>query len=138
MCTLKRRKLLQLLGLTTGAALLPAASTANHSKAIPISQRLVPPVEDPFAAYMRQAEAAIAEPFKGITTNGKLLPDLYSIQSTGISTEPVRRAADAFIASLSNQQQANALFAIDSDEWRRWSNIHRYPRNGISFREMTA
>ncbi|MBD2020407.1 hypothetical protein H6F43_09425 [Leptolyngbya sp. FACHB-36] len=112
MCTLKRRKLLKLLGLSTGAALLPtasrAASTANFSRAIPIAQGAAPPAEDPFAAYMRQAEAAIAKPFKGITTDGKLLSDLYSIQSTEISTEPVRRAADAFIAREGNSCTRNS------------------------------
>ena len=32
----------------------------------------------------------LAEPFKGVTTNGKVVPDLFSIQATGISTEPVK------------------------------------------------
>ena len=135
---LNRRQLIQLFGLTTGAVLLPTACRAVSNTGLPgNAQRAVPPAEDPFAAYMRQAEAALAEPFKGITTDGNLVPNLYSIKSKKISTEPVRRAADALIATLSNQQRAKALFAIESDEWRRWSNVSRYPRNGISLREMT-
>jgi hypothetical protein len=26
---------------------------------------------------------------------------------------------------------------MDSDEWRRWSNIHRYPRQGVALADMT-
>ena len=42
----------------------------------------------------------LAEPFKGITTNGSVVPGLFPIRSTGVSTEPVRKAAEAFLASL--------------------------------------
>ena len=42
----------------------------------------------------------LAEPFKGITTNGTVQPGLYTIRSTGVSTETVRKAADAFLAAL--------------------------------------
>ena len=45
----------------------------------------------------RQAEnRGLAEPFKGITTNGEVEEGLYQIRSTGVSTEPVRQAAIAF------------------------------------------
>ena len=85
---------------------------------------------------MSAAEKAIAEKFKGITTDGSLVPGLYSIKRTGVSTKPIKDAADQFISSLTEQQKTKALYAIDSDEWRRWSNIHRYPREGVSFAEM--
>src|SRR3954469_18476654 len=39
----------------------------------------------------------LAEPFKGITTNGNIEPGLFRIQPTGVSTEPVRIAAEKFI-----------------------------------------
>ena len=38
----------------------------------------------------------VAEPFTGITRDGSVEDGLFSIQSTGVSTEPVRRAAEAF------------------------------------------
>ena len=48
-----------------------------------------------------QAETrGLAEPFKGVTTNGTIIPGLFGIRSTGVSTEPVRKAAVAFLASL--------------------------------------
>ncbi len=38
----------------------------------------------------RMEKTGLAEPFKGITTNGTVAPNLFSIRSTGVSTEPVR------------------------------------------------
>ena len=35
----------------------------------------------------------LAEPFKGITTDGRIVPDLFSIRSTGVSTAPVENKA---------------------------------------------
>jgi hypothetical protein len=80
---------------------------------------------------------ALAEPFKGVTTNGRVMPGLYTIHSTGVSTEPVMRAANAFIAALSAELRAKTLYTIDDDEWRKWANVHRYPRQGVSYDEMS-
>src|SRR5687768_1594839 len=42
----------------------------------------------------------LAVPFKGITANGQVEPGLFRLTSTGVSTEPVRKAAETFLASL--------------------------------------
>src|SRR5262245_62560875 len=42
----------------------------------------------------------LAEPFKGLTTNGEVTPGLFPIQATGVSTEPVRNAAERVLSSL--------------------------------------
>jgi len=91
--------------------------------------------------YRQMSEDAerqgLAEPFKGITTNGIVAPGLFEISPTGVSTEPVRIAAEKFIASLSSVQLARTLFPVDDSEWRKWMNQHFYVRQGISFQEMT-
>src|SRR5262245_46240334 len=43
-------------------------------------------------------KTGLADPFKGVTTDGKIAPGLYAIKSTGVSTDPVRKAAEAFLA----------------------------------------
>jgi hypothetical protein len=96
----------------------------------------VPRPITPPPGYMEAAEKALAEPFKGVTTDGTVVPGLFSLQNTGVSTQPIHDAAAAFLAALSPQQQAKTLFPVDNDEWRRWSNIHRYPREGVSIAEM--
>ena len=81
---------------------------------------------------------ALGEPFKGVTTNGEVLPDLFQISPTGISTEPVRNAAQAFIATLTDVQLIRTMFPVGDIQWRRWANQNFYARQGISLREMTV
>jgi len=79
----------------------------------------------------------LAEPFKGITTNGTAQPGLFPIRSTGVSTEPVRKAAAAFLAALEPGQCNKTLFPVDDVEWRKWMNQDFYVRQGVSFKEMS-
>ncbi len=86
----------------------------------------------------RAAEATgLAEPFKGLTTHGQVEPNLFAIRSTGVSTEPVRKAAIAFLEALTPLQRQLTTFALDSGEWRSWMNQHFYQRRGVSFLEMS-
>lgn len=97
--------------------------------------------EDTRARFRRMSEEAerkgLADPFKGITTNGKVAEGLFPIKSSGVATAPVRLAAEKFIASLTGEQRGKALFPIDDAEWRKWMNQHFYLRQGVSFQEMT-
>src|SRR5262245_20946754 len=53
-----------------------------------------------FKRMSKDAEAkGLAEPFKGITTDGNPITGLFPVRSTGVSTAPVRKAADAFLAA---------------------------------------
>jgi hypothetical protein len=79
----------------------------------------------------------LAEPFKGITTSGTVEPGIFAIRSTGVSTEPVRRAAENFLAALTQEQRAKTMFPVDDPEWRKWMNQDFYVRQGVSFLEMT-
>jgi hypothetical protein len=83
-----------------------------------------------------RAQAALDEPFTGITTGGSVLPGLFPIRSSGVSTEPVRQAAEAFLAALDDAQRQAATFPLDDQEWRMWNNVHRYKRQGVGFNEM--
>jgi hypothetical protein len=89
-------------------------------------------------AVTTRLETALAEPFKGVTTNGTLVAGLYPLRSTGVSTEPVNAAARAFLATLAPEQQQAVGFSIDDDEWRKWANMHAYVRQGVAFGEMTG
>jgi hypothetical protein len=86
----------------------------------------------------RMEKTGLASPFKGITTNGAVVPDLFEIRSTGVPTEPVRTAAAAFLESLSAAQRTKTVFPVDHDEWRKWANQHIYFREGMSVEDMTA
>jgi hypothetical protein len=85
-----------------------------------------------------QAEnSGLAEPFTGVTADGRPQPGLFTLRSTGVSTAPVQRAADVFLRSLSESQRQRTMFAVDDSEWRKWMNQHFYVRQGVSFKEMS-
>src|SRR5688572_4067890 len=82
--------------------------------------------------YRDDGEALLAQPFKGITTDGMVVPDLFTIEKTGVSTRPIRDAAEAWLAALGPHDRAHAVFPVETEAWRRWSNIHPYVmRHGI-------
>ncbi|MHB1327852.1 MAG: DUF3500 domain-containing protein [Gemmatimonadales bacterium] len=90
------------------------------------------------ARQSREAEArCLADPFKGITTDGIPLTGLFPVRSTGVSTAPVQAAASAFLKSLTPVQHAKTLFSDDNPEWRKWMNQHFYVRQGVGFKEMS-
>jgi hypothetical protein len=81
--------------------------------------------------------AGLAEPYRGIMINGAMQEGLFPLRSTGVSTEPVRLAAEAFLESLGVEQRSRAEFTVDDDEWRKWMNQHSYVRQGVGFDEMS-
>jgi len=118
---------------TLFSTLIPGAILAPHA---------FPQNTPGMAERFRQMSAdyerkGLAEPFKGITANGTVEPDLFGIHSTGVSTAPVRNAAERFLASLTQEQRGRTMFPVDDPEWRKWMNQHFYVRQGVSFQEMT-
>jgi hypothetical protein len=79
----------------------------------------------------------LAAPFKGITKDGSVVPGLFQVTPSGVSTEAVRQAAEKFIGSLTSVQLARTMFPVEDVKWRKWMNQHFYVRQGISFQEMT-
>jgi hypothetical protein len=110
----------------------PAAIAAARRNGRPLRIGGGPPNYDDNAAK------ALSENWKGVTTDGSPLQGLFPIQQTGVSTQPIREAAEAFLASLDVEQRRHTLFPIDAPEWRLWSNIHRtIMRHGMPMFAMT-
>lgn len=84
----------------------------------------------------QRGQAPQPQPFKGITATGTIEGGLFPIKATGVSTRPVREAAQQFLQSLTADQRARTTYAIDDEEWLKWNNVHRYARQGVSFTEM--
>ena len=84
-----------------------------------------------------QIKAALAEPYRGIYYLDVPPTGLFPIQKTGVSTEPVRQSAKAFLASLSKEDRKKTVFPVDDIEWRKWDNRHFYVRQGVGFDKMT-
>ncbi len=127
-------------GLATRRAFLSSLVSATVLAPLVFGQEKTP--ADTAERFRQMSEdfekQGLAEPFKGITTDGKIIPGLFEISPSGVSTEPVRNAAEKFIASLTSVQLARSMFPADDVKWRKWMNQHFYVRQGISFQEMTA
>ncbi|MFJ8108195.1 DUF3500 domain-containing protein [Streptomyces sp. NPDC096132] len=80
---------------------------------------------------------SITEDFFGLTTDGKRIDDLFTIHSTGVATAPVISAANAFLAGLSDDQKTSTQFTVHSTEWRLWSNVDSYDRQGVSLADLS-
>lgn len=102
--------------------------------AVAVTAVLAQPRGNPFAERMRES---LAEPMVGLTTDGSPEPGLFDIEPTGVSTAPVRAAAERFLAALTPGQREAATFPVDDSEWRNWANIHLFPRQGVGFDDMT-
>jgi len=91
-------------------------------------------LQDLFAGW----RISLKESFKGMTTTGQVVPDLFPLRATGVSVQPITDAAQAFLASLDAEQRAAVNVPIDSELWRQWSNIHRnLMRHGLCMAELT-
>ncbi len=119
-------------------ALLLVTVVIAVAQSRPSSQRNQQGTQERFKFMSDRTDREIAaNPFVGVTMDGSIEPDLFSIRSTGVSTEPVRRAANAFLEALSPEQREKTVYDVDDDEWRKWMNQHFYLRQGVSFLEMT-
>lgn len=90
--------------------------------------------------FAGQELAAVSKPFTGLTTSSGKIEGLYPVRATGVSTEPVRKAAEGLLASLRTDQLLRTQFGINDPEWRKWLNVDNglYVRQGVSLKEMSA
>jgi hypothetical protein len=86
---------------------------------------------------IRAETEGLAEPYRGISIGGEINSSLFPVRSTGVSTEPVRRAARSFLDALTPEQRQRTQFPVDDPEWRKWMNQHFYVRQGVGFDKMT-
>jgi hypothetical protein len=89
--------------------------------------------------FMRIEEEGIRQPFEGLQTSDGIQAGLFPVRSTGVSTEPVRLAAEEFLGNLKPYQLMRTQFGYDDVEWRRWFNVDNgiYSRRGTPLVEMT-
>jgi Protein of unknown function (DUF3500) len=91
-----------------------------------------------FNQYGETGREALAEPFTGITTDGRVRAGLFSLQPTGVSADDITQAANTFLASLDPGQHNTAVFGIEDAAWRAWSNVHPFVmRHGVALDECT-
>ena len=81
--------------------------------------------------------ADLAQPFRGVTTDGKVAPGLFKVRKTGLSLQPVLDAARNYLQALTPTQRTTTSFELDSDAWRSWSNVHPFlMRHGLCLADL--
>ena len=105
---------------------VPAPGHSNIAGATPRAHaeaRLQNPrAKDLFATWTKLG----AEPFKGLTTDGKVQPGLFSLRADGAPTLAMIEAVQSLLASLSPAQRKAMCFPVDSELWRHWQNTELY------------
>lgn len=98
---------------------------------------------EPFVAgWMRKWEELFNEPYKGITTDGRVVHDLYRLadeaEDFGAPTAEMVRAAQKVLDVASPEQKQALLRPVDAPEWRRWINPEIYIfRYGVRLEEVS-
>ena len=94
----------------------------------------------PQAFFAKIQADALKEAFEGITTDKGKEPGLFPVRSTGVTTQPIKEAAEQFLNAMSAIQKEKVSFSIDDEEWRKWCNVDNgiYVRQGISLKEMDS
>jgi hypothetical protein len=90
------------------------------------------------AGQRGQRQDPSSQPFRGVTTDGTVVPGLFPVKATSVATDDVRTATLAFLDALAPAQRSRTVYQFDDIEWRLWNNVHRYARQGVSFKEMTG
>lgn len=73
-------------------------------------------------ALKAQWDRLLAEPFRGITTDGHVREGLFPLEDGGFDPAPAVAAAQALLASLPEEQRARLCYPADAPEWRAWYN----------------
>jgi Protein of unknown function (DUF3500) len=99
--------------------------------------REIPEVAQWFSAFLAESDAALAEPFRGVTTGGVV--SARNRVRTGVATDAIREAAAGFLDLLDTPTRRRLSFPFESNEWRSWFNPHiNVYRHGVMLEELSS
>ncbi|HLJ18935.1 MAG TPA: DUF3500 domain-containing protein [Stellaceae bacterium] len=97
------------------------------------------PLPEVLQRLLALGERELAQDFKGITTDGRVIPGLFPISRTGHGTERLCEAATAYLRTLTPEQRRRGSFEVKSPVWRQWCNVHPFlMRHGLCLRDLDA
>jgi hypothetical protein len=90
-----------------------------------------------FGGAVARGKAELAHDFRGLTSAGEIVPNLFRRAKSGLSLGPLVDAANAFAATLTDAQRQALSFGLDAKEWRMWHNMHpNLMRHGVSLFDL--
>jgi hypothetical protein len=99
--------------------------------------RAIPEVAQSFSAFLAENDASLAEPFRGVTTDGVI--SARNRVCTGMATDAIREAAAGFLDLLDTPTRTRLSIPFESNEWRSWFNPHiNVYRHGVMLEELSS
>ncbi len=84
-------------------------------------------------------EKYLSTPFKGLTTDGNIIPGLFALRPERAPTREILEAVSALLARLSPEQKKQVCLPIESREREIWQNsIVRYENFGLRLDEVPS
>lgn len=67
------------------------------------------------------------EPFRGITTDGEVKPNLFHLRAENAPIRAMQEAAQSLVAVVGKSSLTDKMrYPVEADEWRRWMNPEFY------------
>jgi hypothetical protein len=67
-------------------------------------------------------ERVRSQPFKGITTDGNVIPNLFELRNEGVPIRQILDAVSAFLGLLTPEQKQKVILPLNSRERELWQN----------------
>lgn len=89
-------------------------------------------------AELPPVEETAAQPFVGVTTDGRPLPGLFELRDESAPAAQAAHAARDYLGSLGAAERAKATLPLGAVEWRMWINAFlTFPEHGLLLQELT-
>ena len=86
------------------------------------ARRQTPRGKEFFASWAK----LLAEPFRGITTDGQTMPGLFHLAPEGAPVAAMVDATRQLLGLMSATERQASCFPVDSETWRRWQNTELF------------
>jgi hypothetical protein len=67
-------------------------------------------------------EKLLAEPYEGVTNDGKIKEGLFEAKDEGFDTESVVQKVESLYGVLEGEEKRKLSYPVNAREWRAWSN----------------
>lgn len=102
---------------------IPRFQIAKKQNAYEYAEAFQKNHQPPWLYNLTQAWAQLLEePYKGVTTDGNIIPDLFPVQDEGIPVEKIVDSVEKVLKQLTPEQRTKVTYPLNAKEWRAWSN----------------
>jgi len=99
-------------------------------------------VEPFISSWVAQWNETLKQPYKGITIDGNVIPNLFSVaadgEDHGTRTAGMLSAAQELLSTATEAERVALSYPLDSPQWRYWNNPELYIfKSGVRLEESS-